>query len=130
MSLYIDGFILPVPREQIKTYSEVVAQVAEIWKEHGALDYSEYVSDDVNLEGTRSFADVVNTKQDEVVIFGWVIFESGEARDIANYKVAADPRMSDLIKPLMATSRPAFDAQRMVYGGFRSLVLSSKQSTT
>jgi uncharacterized protein YbaA (DUF1428 family) len=126
---YIDGFVLPVPRDQLETYREVVEKVAEIWKEHGALDYSEYVGDDSNLEGTRSFTDVANTKQDEAVIFGWVAFESREARDLANKRVAADPRMTALINPLTNTSRPIFDAERMVYGGFRPLVQSSNQST-
>jgi len=128
MTPYIDGFVLPMPRDQVKAYREVVEKVAAIWEEHGALDYSEYVGDDLNLEGTRSFTDAANTKEDEVVIFGWVTFESREARDRANKKVAVDPRMSDLINPLMNTSRPAFDATRMVYGGFRALVLSSNQS--
>ncbi|WDE07836.1 DUF1428 domain-containing protein [Thalassomonas viridans] len=122
MTNYIDGFVLPVPRDQLQVYREVVEKVAEIWKEHGALDYSEYVGDDSSLEGTRSFTDAANTKEDEVVIFGWVVFESREARDLANKKVAADPRMTDLIKPLTDTSRPIFDAERMVYGGFRPLV--------
>ena len=128
MTPYIDGFVLPVPRDQLKSYREVVEKVAEIWKEHGALDYSEYVGDDSNLEGTRSFPDVASTKEDEVVIFGWVAFESREARDLANRRVATDPRMSDLINPLTNTSRPIFDAKRMVYGGFRPLVQSSNQS--
>ena len=129
MTHYIDGFVLPVPRDQLKTYREVVEKVAEIWKEHGALGYSEYVGDDSNLEGTRSFTDLANTKEDEAVIFGWVVFESREARDLVNKRVAADPRMTDLINPLTNTSRPIFDAERMVYGGFRSLVQSSNQST-
>lgn len=127
MTHYIDGFVLPVPRDQLNTYREVVEKVAEIWKEHGALDYSEYVVDDSSLEGTRSFADVAYAKEDEAVIFGWVLFESREARDLANKRVAADPRMTDLINPLTHTSRPVFDAERMVYGGFRSLVQSSNQ---
>jgi len=124
MTPYIDGFVLPVPRDQIETYKQVVEKVAEIWKGHGALDYSEYVLDDSSLEGTRSFTDFANSKADEVVIFGWVTFESREARDLANKKVAVDPRMPDLIKPLMNTTRPVFDAGRMVYGGFRSFVHS------
>ena len=127
MTHYIDGFVLPVPRDQLQTYREVVEKVAEIWKEHGALDYSEYVGDESNLEGTRSFTDFVNTKEDEAVIFGWVVFESREARDLVNKRVAADPRMTDLINPLTNTPRPIFDAERMVYGGFRSLVRSSNQ---
>lgn len=127
MTDYIDGFVLPVPCDQLKTYREVVEKVAEIWKEHGALSYSEYVIDDSSLEGTRSFADVVYAKEDEAVIFGWVSFESREARDLANKRVAADPRMTDLINPLTHTSRPIFDAERMIYGGFRSLVQSISQ---
>jgi uncharacterized protein YbaA (DUF1428 family) len=129
MTQYIDGFVLPVPRDQLTAYAEVVEKVAEIWKEHGALDYSEYVVDDSNSEGTRSFTDVANTEEDEAVIFGWVTFESREARDLANDRVAADPRMPDLIDPLTHMPRPTFDAERMVYGGFRSLVQSSNQST-
>jgi uncharacterized protein YbaA (DUF1428 family) len=126
---YIDGFVLPVPRDQLMRYREVVEKVAAIWKEHGALDYSEYVCDDPHLEGTRSFKDVANMKEDEVVIFGWVSFASREARDLANTRVAADPRMTALVDPLTNTSRPIFSADRMVYGGFRSLVHSSDQST-
>ncbi|MCW9708969.1 DUF1428 domain-containing protein [Fodinibius salsisoli] len=128
MTQYIDGFVLPVPRNQLERYREVVEKVAEIWKEHGALDYSEYVGDDLSLEGTRSFTDVTNAKKDEAIIFGWVVFESREARDLANERVAADPRMADLINPLTHTTRPIFDAERMVYGGFRSFVQSSSQS--
>lgn len=122
MANYIDGFVLAVPRDQLDTYRKVVESVAKIWREYGALNYSEYVSDDSKLEGTRPFSDVVNKKDDEVIIFGWVTFESRKARDIANKKVAADSRMTGLISPLTDTSLPIFDAKRMVYGGFQLLV--------
>jgi len=127
MADYIDGFVLPVPCDQLKAYREVVEKVAEIWKEHGALDYSEYVIEDPSPEGTRPFADAACAKEDEAVIFGWVSFESREARDLANKRVAADPRMTALINPLTQRSRPIFDAERMVYGGFRSLVQSTNR---
>ena len=112
MTQYIDGFVLPVPRDHLETYREVVEKVAEIWKEHGAIDYSEYVCDDSGLQGTRSFADAANAKNDEAIIFGWVVFKSRGARDLANEKVAADPRMMDLINPLTQASKPIFDAGR------------------
>lgn len=51
-------------------------------------------------------------------MFGWVVFASREARDLANAKVAADPRMATL----MASSHSGFDATRMAYGGFVPLV--------
>lgn len=127
--MYIDGFVLPVPGDQLTRYREVVEQVAAIWMEHGALDYSEYVIDDADLEGTRSFIAGAEAREDEAVIFGWVSFESRAARDLANERVAADPRMADLISPLTDASRPVFDASRMMYGGFRSLVASTGGNT-
>jgi uncharacterized protein YbaA (DUF1428 family) len=119
---YIDGFVLPLPRDRLQIYKEVAKKVAEIWKEYGALEYVEYVSDDADLEGTRSFSDAANAKEDETVIFGWVAFASREARDLANEKVASDPRMAELVSPLITKSKPIFDGKRMVYGGFRPLV--------
>lgn len=125
MTQYIDGFVLPVPRDQLNAYKDVVKKVAAIWKEHGALDYSEFVSDDTKMEGARSFSKFADAKDDETIVFGWVVFESREARDLANERVAADPRMSELTKPLTHSSRPIFEAKRMAYGGFQSLVQSS-----
>ena len=118
MAHYIDGFVLPVPRDRLNEYQRVVEAVADIWKEHGALDYWEYVGDDLNLEGTRSFTDLVAATEDETIVFGWVVFDSREARDLANEKVATESRMADLID----SSNSGFDAKRMVYGGFESLV--------
>ena len=121
MANYIDGFVFPISRDRLDAYQRLAEAAAEIWKEHGALDYCEYVGDDMKLEGTRSFTDLVTASEDEIIVFGWVEFDSREARDLANEKVAADPRMAEL----MATSNSGFDASRMAYGGFRSFVGSS-----
>ena len=121
MAHYIDGFVLPISRDRLDEYKRLVEGAAEIWKEHGALDYREYVGDDLILDGTRSFTDLAAATDGEVIVFGWVEFESRLARDLANDKVAADPRMVDLIK----STNSGFDAERMAYGGFQSLVQSS-----
>ncbi len=121
MAHYIDGFVLPIPRDRLNEYKRLAEAVAKIWKEHGALDYREHVGDDLYLEGTRSFTDLVAATEDETIVFGWVVFDSREARDLANEKVAADPRMADLID----SSNSGFDAKRMAYGGFQPLVPSS-----
>lgn len=120
MAHYIDGFVLPIPRDRLDDYKRLVEAVAEIWKEHGALDYWEYIGDDLKLEGTRSFTDLLAATEDEAIVFGWVVFDSREARDLANEKVAADPRTADLID----SSHSGFNAKRMAYGGFRSFVRS------
>ncbi|MFW6089467.1 MAG: DUF1428 domain-containing protein, partial [Gemmatimonadota bacterium] len=118
MTHYVDGFVFPIPRDRLGEYQRLAKAAAEIWKEHGALDYCEYVGDDLKLDGTRSFLDIVDTAENEVIVFGWVAFESREARDLANEKVATDPRMANLID----ASNSGFVAKRMAYGGFERFV--------
>ena len=124
MANYVDGFVFPISRDRLDEYKRLAEAAADIWKEHGALDYREYIGDDLMLEGTRSFTDVVAAAEGEAIVFGWVIFESRAARDLANEKVAADPRMAEL----MNSSNSGFDAERMAYGGFQTFVRSSSVS--
>ena len=122
MANYIDGFVLPIPRIHLEEYKKVAEKVAEIWKEYGATDYFEFLGDDLYLEGTKSFVEAVDAKEDEAIVFGWVVFPSKEIRDLANEKVPQDSRMLDLVEPLTHPEKLIFDASRMVYGGFNSLV--------
>ena len=119
---YIDGFAFPITRKYLNEYVKVSKKVAEIWKEHGALSYNEFLGDDLQLEGTKHFTKVLNTSEDEIVIFGCVEFPSKEVRDRANQRVAADPRMAELVNPLTDPDRIVFDASRMLFGGFSQIV--------
>ena len=127
MGNYIDGFVLPVPRIHLNEYKGVAEKVAEIWKEYGALAYFEYVGEDLKLEGIRSFIELMDLKEDEVIVFGWVVFPSKEIRDRANQQVPTDLRMTDLVAPLTNPKRLIFDAERMVYGGFQPFVQSNSK---
>ena len=118
MANYIDGFVFPISTKHLGDYKRLAEKVAEIWQEHGALDYREYVGDDMNLLGTRSFTEVVAANQTDVIIFGWVTFASRAARDLANSKVAVDPRMADFVELYGS----GFDATKMAYGGFKPLI--------
>lgn len=122
MDQYIDGFVFPIPRKHLKEYQKVAGKVAHIWKEYGALSYFEYTGEDLNLKGTRSFINAVDAKEDDVVIFGWMVFPSKAVRDKANKQVPKDSRMQVLVGSLMDPDLRIFDATRMVYGGFESFV--------
>lgn len=126
MSNYVDGFALPVPKEHLNEYKKVSEAVAKILLEHGALSYQEYVGDTTEMEGTKSFQSVVEAKENDAVLFGWIVFESRESRDQVNKLIAEDPRMKDLVEPLTNPERLIFDASRMVYGGFQPLVQLDK----
>ena len=126
MTNYIDGFVFPIPRIYLDEYKKVAEKVAEIWKDHGATAYLEFVGDDLYLEGTISFFETTDAKEGEEIVFGWVTFPSKEIRDLANKNVPTDPRITELVTKLTKPEKLIFDAGRMVYGGFKPLVQSNE----
>jgi uncharacterized protein YbaA (DUF1428 family) len=117
MGRYVDGFVIPVRKDRVEDYRRIAEQAAPIWKEYGALDYWECVGDDLDVQGLVAFPQLVQAAPDETVVFAWVVFESREQRDLANDKIAADPRLGALVG-----DDPPFDMQRITYGGFKVLV--------
>ena len=122
MKRYIDGFVLPVPKQRVPEYQAIAEAASKIWKEHGALEYWECVGDDLNTDCSRSFTDMTHANDDETVIFAWAVFESRQARDAANEKIIADPRMAELMTGLTNPENPIIDFQRMAHGGFKEIV--------
>ncbi len=118
MSQYVDGFVLPLPKDRIEDYRKLAEKAAQIWKEHGALEYWECLADDLEAKEMRSFGQLADTGPDETVVFAWVVFASREQRDQANAKIMADPRIKELCDP----QNPPFNYQRMAYGGFKVFV--------
>ena len=118
MSKYIDGFVLPIKKENVEAYRGMAQKASEIWKEHGALDYHECVGDDLEIENMLSFKTIAGGGEDETVIFAWIVYESREERDRINKAVMSDERL----KADMENCQNLFDFKRMAYGGFKTLV--------
>ena len=118
MARYVDGFVIPVPKDRIEDYRKLAEIAAVVWKEHGALDYWECVGDDLETKDQVSFPELARAKPDETVIFAWIVYESKASRDEIVAKIMADPRLKDV----MCASAPVFDPKRMAYGGFEQLV--------
>lgn len=115
---YVDGFVVPVPKRNLKAYRRLATQAGKIWREHGAVDYWECVADDVKPGKVTSFPRSVKLKSGETVLFSWIVFKSRAHRDQVNAKVIADPRLARM----MDAKAAPFDSRRMIYGGFKSLV--------
>lgn len=118
MSHYIDGFVLPVPIRNLDAYRRMSEQAGKVWIEHGALQYWECVGDDVKPGKLTSFPQAVHLKDDETVVFSWILYKTREDRDRINALVMADPRLKDMMDPKTLP----FDGMRMFWGGFTSLV--------
>ena len=93
-------------------------KAGKIWREYGALDYREWVAEDVKVGKLTSFPRSVKLKPGETVVFSWITYKSRAQRDRINAKVMADPRL----KSTMDGKSMPFDGKRMIYGGFESLV--------
>lgn len=113
---YVDGFVVPVPKANLSRYREWAQLAEKVWKEHGALDYKEWLADDVKPGKLTSFPQAVQLKDDEVVVFAWATYESRQARDEIMEKIMKDPRMES------DPSTWPFDGKRMIFGGFAPLV--------
>jgi uncharacterized protein YbaA (DUF1428 family) len=114
---YVDGFVVPVPKKNMEAYKELASKAGAIWREYGALEYHECIADDVKSGEVTSFPQSVLLKEDETVVFSWIVYKSRAHRDEVNAKVMSDPRMKD-----MDPSKLPFDGKRMFFGGFESLV--------
>jgi len=115
---YVDGFVLPLPKSNVEKYREIATKAGAIWREHGALEYRECVADDVKSGEVTSFPQSVLMKDDETVVFAYIVFNSRAHRDEVNAKVMSDPRLAEMMD---MTNMP-FDGKRMFFGGFTSLV--------
>jgi uncharacterized protein YbaA (DUF1428 family) len=113
---YVDGYVLPVPKKNLAAYRRMARKAGKIWRDHGALQYTECVADDVQPGKVTSFPQAVKLKPDEVVVFSWIVYKSRRDRDRINKQVMADPRLK------MDAKTMPFDGMRMFWGGFKPIV--------
>lgn len=117
MKGYVDLFILPLPKRNLTAYRRIARRFGEIIRDHGALEYREWVGEDLDVKGMTGFPSKIKLKPGEVLISSVVEFRSRKHRDQTNKRAMNDPRM----KPLM-NMKPLLDIKRMLYGGFSTIV--------
>jgi uncharacterized protein YbaA (DUF1428 family) len=113
---YVDGFVLPVPKKNLKAYFAIARKAGKVWKDHGAIDYVECVADDVKVGKWTSFPRSVKLKRGETVVFSYIVYKSRKQRDAVMAKVMKDKRLANMMDP----SKMPFDGKRMIWGGFKT----------
>jgi uncharacterized protein YbaA (DUF1428 family) len=63
MTYYIDGFVIPVPKNNIDDYRRIAQKAGEVWRDHGALEYRQCVGEDLDVHksGTVPASDQLYT---------------------------------------------------------------------
>lgn len=115
--MYVDGFVVPVPKKRIGDYRKMAKAAGKVWMEYGATGFFEAAADDVSLGKVTSFPRSVKLKKDETVMFSWITYKSRAQRDKVNKQVMKDERIAK-----MMGGKAPFDGKRMIYGGFKTIV--------
>ena len=118
MPRYVDGFVLPLPKKNLKTYRAMAAKASKVFRDHGALEYLECVGEDMTPAFGVPFPKQMKCKKGETVVLAWIVYTSRAHRDKVNAKVMKDPRMD----AMMGNKAMPFNPKRMLYGGFQVIV--------
>jgi len=116
---YVDGYLIPIPKRNLRAYARMARIASKVWMEHGALDYKECVAEDFSTFCGVSFEKQLKLERGETAVFAFVVYASKKARDRVNAAVMKDPRLTAGMGPAKAMP---FDMNRMVYSGFDVLV--------
>lgn len=111
---YVDGFVAAVPTENKAAYIEHCQLFATLVKKHGALSYYECWGEDVPDGQITSFPMAVKCKDDEQVVFSWIVWPSKTVREQSMEQVMAEFEGLELTMP--------FDGSRIIFGGFDVIV--------
>ncbi|QMT60857.1 DUF1428 domain-containing protein [Legionella sp. PC997] len=113
---YVDGFVVAVPKANKAQYIAQATKAGMVFKEHGALKLVECWGDEVPEGKITSFPMAVKCKEDEIVVFSWILWPSKQVRDEGMKKAMEDPRLNPDNNPM------PFDGKRLIYGGFNMVV--------
>ncbi len=121
MGRYVDGYVIPVKKKNVKSYTKMAKIGYKVWMKHGALDYYECVGAQLKQPWGVDFTKLCKLKKDETVVFAFVVYKSKAHRDAVTKKVHKDP----LMDPSAYTDKEMpFDMRRFSVGEFKTLVHS------
>ncbi|MEP7316619.1 MAG: DUF1428 domain-containing protein [Sphingomicrobium sp.] len=108
---YLDAFVVPVPLARKDDYFAMARTFAEKAKALGAISGHEGWGDGLHPGETTSFPRAVGAKDNENVVFAYIVWPDKETRDKAWDAIMADPDMQPV-------GDMPFDGKRMFWGGF------------
>lgn len=128
--IYIDCYLVPVPRANRAAYEELARISAQVVKECGALrviecwldesgpDAASYHGAEARLESAAygNFARAADAGENETVVLSYVEWPNKATRDAGMEQVTHDPRMQFQDRP------PTFDGRRLIAAGFKPML--------
>ncbi|MBI3562483.1 MAG: DUF1428 domain-containing protein [Gammaproteobacteria bacterium] len=133
--IYIDCYLVPVPRENRAAYEELAKVSAQVAKDYGALrvvecwldesgpDASSYHMQEARLESKEygGFERAAGAGKNETVVLAYVEWPDKATRDAGMEKLTSDPRMQQ-------DRPPTFDGRRLIAAGFKPMLYESREA--
>ncbi|MCP5143297.1 MAG: DUF1428 domain-containing protein [Gammaproteobacteria bacterium] len=121
---FVDGFVIAVPLANRQQFIDYAQMLDPVFLELGALRVLECWGVDVPDGKVTDFRRAVAGEKDEAVCFSWIEWPDKATRDagmaIMHELMTTDARFDQTRHPL------PFDGQRMIYGGFETVVKIEK----
>ncbi|MBB3033223.1 DUF1428 domain-containing protein [Alteriqipengyuania lutimaris] len=109
--MYVNGFVLAVPKGNKQAYIDVAKKFWPLAREFGALSQIECWEADVQDGHTTDFRRATKAEVGEKIVFSWVTWPDQATAKAAEKKMMEDPRMAEF-------GEMPFDGKRMIFGGF------------
>lgn len=111
--MYVQGFLLAVPEGNKEKYRQMADEAGNYFKSLGAIEIAECWEDDVKDGKYTDFRMATKAKEDEKIVFSWVIWPDRETCE-----AAAREMMENMPEP---SDPMPFDGKRMIWGGFEPI---------
>ena len=109
--MYIAGFVIPVPEENIEAYRKWAENGAAIFREYGCIEIVESWEDNVPNGKQTDFRRAVAAKDGEKIVFTWQVWPDKATLEAAEARMHADQRLE-------VSGEIPFDPKRLILGCF------------
>ncbi|MBH5323089.1 DUF1428 domain-containing protein [Aurantiacibacter sediminis] len=119
--MYIQGFLLAVPEDKKAEYVAMAKRAATKFHEYGVVQIVEAWEDEIADGRVTDFRRATLAKEGERIVFSWMIWRDKAAYDASHEKMENDSFWKEEFSAM------PFDGMRMMWGGFRPIVMSEAE---
>lgn len=109
---YIEMYVAPAKTADRAAFEQKSAQMAALFRKHGALDVVDCWGTSVPDGKLTSFPMSVQLEENETVVAGWIKWLSQDARNDGWEAAMADSEMGGVMEDM------PLDGARMIFAGF------------
>lgn len=109
--MYIVGFVIPVPEQNLEAFKTWSKQAAELLMEYGCIEILDAWEDNVPDGDYTDFRRAVSVRDGEKVVFSWQKWPDKESVAAVEKAMSEDPRFDPPVEV-------PFDQRRLIMGCF------------